>query len=187
MAIRDWPKGEGPRERLLNMGASALSDAELLALLLGSGTKGQSAVSLARSILNELDGLAGLTSSSQSQLRRVNGLGPARIACLLAALELGSRLAYSEVKGSQPLTSPEHTKRFLQQKLSHKDREVFALLLLDNQHRVIEFQPVFEGTINAAAVYPREVVKIVLEKRAAALILVQKQQLDNKSVSFAIF
>ncbi|WP_372871959.1 DNA repair protein RadC [Shewanella sp.] len=171
MAIRDWPQGEGPREKLLQRGAAVLSDAELLAVLLRNGAVGMDAVDLARRLLVEFGGLRALFSASKQQVCRLQGLGPVKYAQLQASAELARRLAGESLQRGQVLTSPDLTRNYLRQQLADRAYEVFAVLLLDSQHRVIQFVELFRGTIDAASVYPRELVALVLDKNAAAVIV----------------
>lgn len=171
MAITDWPKLERPREKLLHAGAGALSDAELLAIFLRTGVKGVSAVELARRLLHQFGGLRPLLESSQQAFCAAPGLGEAKYAQLQAVLEMGRRHLQATLERGEPMTTPQAVKTYLQAQLRHWEQEVFAVLFLDNRHRVIRFEALFFGTINAASVYPREVVKKALAANAAALIL----------------
>ncbi|MDK2776680.1 MAG: DNA repair protein RadC [Pseudomonadota bacterium] len=171
MAICDWPAGERPREKLLQQGAAALSDAELLAIFLRTGVKGKSAVDLARELLQDFGGLRQLLMADQQRFCLPSGLGSAKFAQLQAVLEMARRHLAEELERSDALTSPELTRRYLLAQLRDLDHEVFACLLLDNQHRVIRYKELFRGTIDGAAVYPREVVKLALAQGAAAVIL----------------
>jgi DNA repair protein RadC len=171
MAISDWPADERPREKLLQRGADALSDAELLAIFLRTGARGRTAVDLGRDLLVDSGGLRGLLDMPITRLRQRPGLGDARLAQLLGALELGRRYLAAELVREQALTRPEDAGRFLLAKLRRYPHEVFACLFLDNKHRLLAFEEMFRGTIDGAAVYPREVVRRSLEHNAAALIL----------------
>ena len=171
MAITDWPTAERPREKLLLQGASSLSDAELLAIFLRTGCKGKSAVDLSRELLNDFGGLRQLLESSLSQFCRAHGLGTAKYAQLQAVLEMARRHLAENLRKSNLLNSPEQVRQYLSAQLRHRSKEVFAVLLLDNQHQLLCYQEIFFGTVNAASVYPREVVKLALEKNACALIL----------------
>ena len=171
MAIKDWPQGEGPREKLLRSGAGQLSDAELLAVLLRNGLKGQSAVSLARAMLNHFGGIRPLVTASMSEMCQIQGIGPVKYAQLQAAIELNKRIAKENLQRGKILTDPDLTRDYLMRQLADRAYEVFAILLLDSQHRVIQFVELFRGTIDSASVYPREVVSLVLEKKAAAVIV----------------
>ncbi|QDE29583.1 MULTISPECIES: DNA repair protein RadC [Shewanella] len=171
MGIKDWPQGEGPREKLLLKGAGHLSDAELLAVLLRNGLAGQNAVDLAREMINQFGGLRSLLTASKTQVCKLAGVGPVKYAQLQAAAEISKRIAHENLQRGQILTNPDLTRDYLMRQLADRSYEVFALLLLDTQHRVIQFVELFRGTIDSASVYPREVVSLVLEKKAAAVIV----------------
>ncbi len=171
MAISDWPEQERPREKLLLQGPQALSDAELLAIFLRTGVPGKSAVDLARGLVTTFGGLRQLLAASQAQFCLGEGLGPAKYAQLQAVLEMGRRHLAEELSRNDCFTSPAATGRFLTSRLRDRDREVFAVLLLDNQHRLLVYEELFQGTLSCAAVYPREVVKLALSSNAAAVIL----------------
>lgn len=171
MAITDWPASERPREKLLEAGPASLSDAELLAIFLRTGVRGKSAVDLSRELLSDFGGLRQLLTASQSEFCRPLGLGSAKFALLQAVLEMAKRHLAQELKKGDALASPEHTRQYLQAQLRDRDYEVFACLFLDNQNRVIRYEELFRGTIDSAAVYPREVVKQALALGAAAIIL----------------
>lgn len=171
MGIKNWPADERPREKLLQRGASFLTDAELLAIFLRTGVKGKSAVDLARHLLEEFGGLRPLLLANQEEFCSHLGLGPAKFAQLQAMLEMSHRYLEAELKRGEGLTSPEAAGRYLKLQLRDLPHEVFALLLLDNQHRVLHFEILFRGTLDGASVYPREVVKLVLAHNAAAVIM----------------
>ena len=171
MGIKDWPEGEGPRDKLLQKGAAYLSDAELLAVLLRNGLAGLNAVDLARSLISEFGGLRNLLCAPKNQVCRLPGVGPVKYAQLQAAAELARRVAQENLQRGQVLTNPDLTRDYLMRQLADRSYEVFAVLLLDSQHRVIQFVELFRGTIDSASVYPREVVSLVLEKKAAAVIV----------------
>jgi len=171
MGIRDWPKKERPREKLLGYGADALSEAELIACWLGSGNRGSSAIDLARNLLSTFGGLRGLFHAPRKVLFAQPGFGPVRFAQMQAWLELSRRYLAETLPRGPELTSPRATSRFLQARLRDLDHELFCALFLDNRHRVIRFQPLFRGTIDGASVHPRDVVKQALGLNAAALIL----------------
>lgn len=170
MAITDWPADERPREKLLQKGAAALSDAELLAIFLRTGIPGKTAVDLARDLLEEHGSLRALLDANQQQFCRSKGLGSAKFVQLQAVLEMGRRHMDERLRRGDPLTSPAETQRFLSQRLRDYHHEVFACLFLDNRHRVIRFEELFFGTIDGASVHPREVVKRALHHNAAAVI-----------------
>jgi DNA repair protein RadC len=171
MSIRDWPEGERPREKLLEMGPNALTEAELLAILLRSGVKGQSALDVARRMLVEFGSLRGLLSAERERLCRTHGLGPTRYAILQASLELARRHYQELMRSGSALANPRATREFLRVRLRDLPHEVFCCVFLDNRHRVIAFEELFRGTIDGASVHPREVVKQALARNAAAVIL----------------
>ncbi|MGJ8686854.1 MAG: RadC family protein [Spongiibacteraceae bacterium] len=171
MTIRDWPAGERPREKLLAMGAEALSDAELLAIFLRTGVSGKSAVDLARDLLVEHGGLGPLLAASREQFCSSHGLGDAKYVQLQAVLTMAKRYFTEQLQGAEVISSASATRQFLRAQLRAEVREVFAVLYLDNQHRMICYEPLFYGTIDGAAVYPREIVRRAIELHAAAVIL----------------
>ncbi|OGT76214.1 MAG: hypothetical protein A3I78_11410 [Gammaproteobacteria bacterium RIFCSPLOWO2_02_FULL_56_15] len=171
MAIRDWPAAERPREKLLARGAGALSDAELLAIFIRTGTIGKTAVDLARELLSEHQGLRNLLDSPPGALNGCHGLGPAKVGQLQAALELGRRYLESGLQRHGALSNPADTRNYLKARLRAYPYEVFAVIFLDNRHRVIAFEELFNGTIDGASVHPREVLRRALYHNAAALIL----------------
>ncbi|WP_067869373.1 RadC family protein [Neptuniibacter marinus] len=170
MSITDWPMSERPREKLLQQGASALSDAELLAIFLRTGVKGKSAVDLARDLLNSFGSLRVLLESEQQAFCAAHGLGVAKYVQLQAVLEMSRRHLRSAMARGNAMENPQQVREYLTLKLRHQSREVFACLFLDNKHQVINFEILFLGTINAAAVYPREVVARSLANNAAAVV-----------------
>lgn len=170
MSIIDWHIAERPREKLLQLGCSALSDAELLAIFLRTGTAGKSAVELARDILTECDGLRSLFDKPAEDLEQVKGLGPAKSAQLLAILEMSRRYLSAELQQRPVLGSPKATRDFLKLNLSGRKQEVFCGLFLDSQNRMLAFEELFQGTIDGAAVYPREVMRRVMYHNAASII-----------------
>ena len=171
MAITDWPASERPREKLLERGPATLSDAELLAIFLRTGVKGKSAVDLARELLSDFGGLRPLLTATEEEFCLPLGLGSAKYALLQAVLEMGRRHLAQGLQRGDALNNPQATQQYLQAQLRDRDHEIFACLFLDNQNRVIRYQELFRGTIDAAAVYPREVVKQALAEGAAAVIL----------------
>lgn len=172
MSIADWPLDERPREKLLRLGPGSLTEAELLAICLGTGSVGQNAVDLARSLLGEFRSLRELLTADRDRLCTHRGIGPARYASLHAALELVRRHHLETLRAGPPLTSPRVARDYLVAQLRDRDHEVFCCLYLDNRHRLIAFEELFKGTIDGASVHPREVVKRALARRAAAVILV---------------
>jgi len=171
LAICKWPKSERPREKLLERGAQALSDAELLALLLGSGTKGHSAVDVARSLLADFGSLRELLSADRPRWQGRLGIGPARYATLMASLELARRHLSEPLRSSSALSAPDYTRKFLLAQLRDRHYEVFCCLFLDNRHRLLAFDEIFRGTIDGANVHPREVVRQTLLRNAASVII----------------
>ena len=170
MALAEWPIEERPREKLLSFGAASLSDAELLAIFLRTGTRMKPVMALARDLLNEFHGVRGLLEADKQTLIGAYGIGEAKFAQLHAALELTERYLQSGFERGDPITDPGTTRRFLKSKLRGYAREVFACLYMDNQHRLIKYEELFFGTINGASVHPREVVKHALKHNAAAVI-----------------
>ena len=168
MAISDLRPEERPRERLLARGAGALSDAELVAILLRTGLRGKSAVELADDLLRRFGGMAKML---EADLRGIKGLGPAKTAQFAAALEILRRSLQERAKERSALTSPGAVRDYLRLSLSRREQEVFVCIWLDAQHRVIEIQEAFSGTLTQTSVYPREVVKAALARNAAAVIL----------------
>lgn len=169
-SIRNWPEGERPRERLLQHGPGQLSDAELLALLLGSGVPGCSALELARSLLTDFGSLRGLLSASRARWRR-KGIGPARYAAVQAAVELARRHFREALKVEGcSLKEGGSARRFLLAQLRDRPYEVFCCLYLNQQHRLIAFEELFRGTVNEANVHPREVLRQALFHNASAVI-----------------
>ncbi len=170
MSIKDWPADERPREKLLAKGSGSLTDAELLAIFLRTGIAGKTAVDLARQLLDEFGSLQALLSADQTQFCQGKGLGNAKYAQLQAVLEMAKRHFVEIMQRGNALTSPEATRAYLSAQLRAYSYEVFACLFLDNQHRVIQFEELFRGTIDGASVYPREVAKRALFHNAAAVI-----------------
>lgn len=172
MAITDWPDDQRPRERLLAHGAQALNDAELLAIFLRVGVKGMSAVDLARALLAHFDNsLARLAAATPQELTAVNGIGPAKAAQLVATLELARRGLHEELRSRPALSSPGAVRDWLRLSLAQLPHEVFLVLWLDAQNRLIASEELFRGTLTQTSVYPREVVKQALLRNAAAAIL----------------
>jgi len=169
MSIRHWPESERPREKLLSRGSAALSDAELLAVLLGSGERGKDALALARELLNVAGGLAALLGRSD-QAFRIRGIGPAKQARIAASLELARRSLAEQLKERPSLGNPRDSGDYLRAQLRHLPYEVFGCLYLDNRHRVLAFEELFRGTVDSATVPPREVVRACLRHNACAVI-----------------
>lgn len=170
MAITDWPENERPREKLLARGPAALSDAELLAIFLRTGVTGRSAVDLARDLLSRFGGLRRLLKAPRAEFCAAHGLGDAKYAQLQAVMEIARRHLAEQLQDRTALGDPADTRRFLQLKLRDLDHEAFCALFVDSANQVLGFEVLSTGTINAASVYTREVVKHALRQQAAAVI-----------------
>ncbi|MES1241248.1 MAG: DNA repair protein RadC [Acidobacteriota bacterium] len=168
--IRELPVGERPRERLLKQGSGALSDAELVAVLLRTGTRGVSALQMAMELLRETGGLSGLVSLTPASLRR-NGLGPAKAATLLAAVEIAGRVAREQLGERELLARPAEVARYIHLRFWARDQEVVGALFLDSRNRFLGDRELFRGTLNRAVADPREILKEAIVRGAAAVIL----------------
>lgn len=171
MTIRDWPADERPREKLLHHGPAILTDAELLAIFLRTGTRGKDAVELARELIEAHGGLRGLLALDARRFCASHGLGLAKYVQLQATMEMSRRYYLDRLRRGSVLSNPDDTRRYLHARIGHYPHEVFACLFLDNRHAVIECEELFRGTLDSAAVHPREVVKAALAHNAAAVIL----------------
>ena len=169
--ITDMPLEDRPREKLLQRGAQALTNVELLAIFLRTGTRGKTALDLAQELLREFGDLRSLLGADQAQFCQAKGLGDAKYVQLQACVEMSRRYLRECLERGDVLSSPDDTRNFLMSELSGRAYEVFSCLYLDNKHRVIKFEELFYGTIDGASVYPREVVRRALQHNAAALIL----------------
>ncbi|MDR0277601.1 MAG: DNA repair protein RadC [Paucimonas sp.] len=185
MSIRDWPAAERPREKLLAQGAASLSDAELLAIFLRVGVRGKSAVDLARDVLGRFGGLRGLLETDCRSFSTEPGLGAAKFAQLQAVMEMARRHLGESMKRDSALESPAAVRTYLKAQLRHEADEVFGCLFLDTKHRPLVFEILFRGSIDSAAVYPRQVVKRTLAHNAAALILCHNHPSGNPEPSQA--
>lgn len=170
MSINNWPPSERPRERLIEQGAASLTDAELVAILLRTGVAGRSAVDLARGLLAGLGGLTGLFHSSLQQICSQPGVGREKYALFQALRELSQRYMAESLRSRDVLASSASTREYLRARFRHQKSEIFSCLFLNNQHHVVKLEEMFRGTIDGAAVYPREVVRRCLEHNAAAVI-----------------
>lgn len=170
MPITDWPIAERPREKLLLQGSESLSDAELLAIFLRTGTKGKTAVDLARDLLNHFGGLRALFLADRQKFCNTHGLGIASFAQLQAVLEMARRHLMETLQRDDALTNPDQVRQYLQARLRDARREIFLCLFLDTQHRVIGAEDLFLGTIDSSSVHPREIVQRALALNAAAVI-----------------
>ena len=172
VAVRDRNIDDKPREKLAIHGAGALSDAELLAVLLGTGTKNYNALELSRQLLCEYKEIRRLLALPTATLLRHNGLGMAKIALLKASVELGRRYLGRPLLKGESIKDPTMMRNFLINRLRDRTEETFCLIFLDNRHRILGFEEMFKGTVDSAAVHPREVVRRSLEMCAAAVIAV---------------
>ena len=170
MRLSHLPAAERPREKLLERGCPALTDSELLSILLGTGGAGRNVMELSRALLERFDGWHGLINAELAELSTEPGMGVAKFAQLQAAVELARRLALEELRQGAVLSSPGQTRRFLQSHLRDPSREVFSCLFLNAQHALISCEDLFFGTLDGAAVYPRVVLRRALQLEAAAVI-----------------
>ena len=171
MAIRDWPIDTRPREKLLRQGATALTDAELVAVFLRTGMVGKSAVDLGRELLDRFGGLGGLCRADKKSACAAPGVGEAKYALLQAVMEMARRTLDEDMKAGDALDSPEAVRAYLRLILHGKEYEVFCCVFLDAQNRVIAVEELFRGTLTQTSVYPREIIKRALFHNAGALIL----------------
>lgn len=185
MIIKEWPPAERPREKLLRRGAASLSDAELLAVLLGTGVPGRNVVDLARALLRKFGSLRQLLEADKTQFLLEPGLGPAKYAMLQATVDLGRRYLDEAIERGPALESAISVRRYLKSMVLHEVSEVFGCLFLDTKHRPIAFEILFRGTIDQANIYPREIVRRSLELNAAALILCHNHPSGNTEPSQA--
>jgi DNA repair protein RadC len=185
MQLKHLPEDSRPREKLLSRGPGALSDAELLALLLRTGIPGKNVVALAEELLTQFGGVAGLLHTPADALKAIKGLGPAKRAEVVAVLELARRALAQELKLKPLFDGPQAVRDYLQLQLGAKTHEVFAVLFLDSQHRLLAFEELFRGTLTQTSVYPREVVLRALHHHAAAVVLAHNHPSGNPTPSSA--
>jgi DNA repair protein RadC len=185
MAITNWPAAERPREKLIRHGAKHLSDAELLAIFIQTGTRGKTALDIARELLTEFGGLKQLLNAAPQHLMEKNGLGEAKLSFLKAALELGQRYQSETFRMGASFGTSQAAKTFLASHLKNYAHEVFACLFLNVHHKLLSFEELFHGTINESSVYPREVVKRGLANNAAKVILAHNHPSGNPTPSQA--
>lgn len=171
MMIADLPRNERPREKLLQAGPGALSDAELLAIFLRTGTKGVSAIDLARNLLKEFGDIPGLLGADFRELNQIPGLGEAKYSQLQAAIELSQRHISSKMQYDTTIVDVEHAQQYFALKLSNKLSETFACLFLDSRNHVITYEELFHGTINHATIHLREIVRQAIRHNASAIIV----------------
>ena len=170
MALTDWPLNDRPREKLLAKGPEALSDAELLAIVLRTGLKGRNVVELARDALAHCGSLSGLLAADAAQLQEIRGLGAAKFAQIQAVLEMSRRALRETIDRGAALSSPQAVRDYLRLKLQGREHEVFVAVFLDAQNRVLDVEDLFRGTLTQTSVFPREIVKRALHYNAAAVI-----------------
>ena len=170
MAITDWPAAERPREKLIELGAEALSDAELLAIFLRVGVTGKSAVDLARDLLTQFASLNGIFAATEHELIQVHGIGTSKYVQLQAIFEMSRRALNEQLQQRDVFKSPQQVRDYLVLKLGSLTKEVFLVLFLDTQNHLVATEEMFAGTLTQTSVYPREVVKRALHHNAAAVI-----------------
>lgn len=170
MAITDWPASERPREKLIELGASALSDAELLAIFLRVGVVGKSAVDLARDLLKQFGSLNGVYAANEKAISQIHGMGKSKYVQMQAAFEMSRRALSEQMKEKDVLSSPEQVRDYLILKLANYLHEAFLVLFLDVQNRLIATEEMFNGTLTETSVYPREVVKRALHYNAGSVM-----------------
>jgi DNA repair protein RadC len=172
MLLKDLPEDARPREKLLARGPGALGDAELLALLLRTGLPGKNALQMGQELLDTFGGVAGLLHTTPEDLKRIKGMGgPAKRAELVAVLELSRRALAAQLKEKTLFDTPQAVRDYLQLQLGSRPHEIFAVLFLDSQHRLIALEELFRGTLTQTSVYPREVVIRALALNAASVVL----------------
>jgi DNA repair protein RadC len=185
MSIKDLPAALRPREKILSLGPQALADAELVALLLRTGLRGTSVLLLAQQLLDAFQGLSGLLAATAADLKRIKGLGPAKRAELSALLEIARRSLRQQLAQAPAFDCPQTVKDYLSLQLSNKGHEVFAVLFLDSQHRLLQLEEMFRGTLGQTSVYPREIVRRAMHLNAAAVILAHNHPSGNAEPSQA--
>jgi len=170
-SLNSWPKKEKPREKLIQSGASSLSDSELLAIFLRTGIAGKNVIELAREIIQHFGSLKNLFSASEEEFCQIKGLGRAKFVQLQACIEMSQRYLKEQIIKQNAMENPNQVKEYVQSRLMNKTNEVFAAIFLDNQHHVIAFEELFFGTINASSVHPRVILQGCLKHNAAAVIV----------------
>lgn len=183
LSVKEWPLNQRPRERLLKYGASVLSDADLLAAFIGSGTREHNTIVMARLLLSKFGSLRGILHASYKEICSTPGFGNARYATMHAVLEMVRRSMLETLSNQGEASNPKVVREYLSLKMRDYEHEMFACLFLNNQHQIIEFEELFRGTIDKAAVHPREVVKRALHHNAAAVILVHNHPSGNSEPS----
>lgn len=181
--IKDWPEQDRPRERLIKFGADKLQDAELLAILLRVGGVEDSAIDLARNLLNRFGGFRGLDSKSVSELCQINGIGPAKAAQVKAAIEIGKRMMSEQVKAKEKIETCEDVQRLVGPYMRDLPREEFKIILLSSRNNLILERTLFNGSLSDSLVNPREIIKEALNQSAAAIIFVHNHPSGDPSPS----
>lgn len=185
MRITDWPTQQRPREKLLQTGAACLSDAELLAIFLRTGTPGMNAVDIAQHLLQQFHGLPALLGASQSLFCAHKGLGPAKYCQLQACVEMTKRYLAEKARHQPFVTHPQACYQHLQSQLRNEKKEIFWCICLNKQYRIIRSEPLFSGTLDRASIYPREVVRMALNHNASAVIFAHNHPSGNPTPSAA--
>jgi len=185
MLLKDLPQEARPREKLLARGPGALSDAELLALLLRTGLPGKNALQMGQELVDTFGGVSGLLNTSAEALNKIKGLGPAKRAEIVAVLELARRALASQLKEKTMFSNPQAIRDYLQLQLGSRAHEIFAVLFLDANHRLIVLEEMFRGTLTQTSVYPREVVVRALALNAASVVLAHNHPSGNAQASRA--
>lgn len=193
MAITDWPASERPREKLTELGAGALSDAELLAIFLRVGVKGKSAVDLARDLLTQFGSLNGIYAANEKAINQVHGMGKSKYVQMQAVFEMSRRALTEQIKEKDVLGSPEQVRNYLVLQLANQLHEVFLVMFLDVNNRLIATEEMFRGTLTETSVYPREIVKRALHYNAASVMFahnhpsgVAKQSKADESITHTL-
>lgn len=183
--IKQWPEDERPREKLLKRGAAALSDAELLALIIGTGdsSSGRSALDIGREMLQNFGGLRNLAHATTSEICRIKGAGPAKAACIKAALELANRYGTRRFESLERFTSPSQVFEHFHHEFRDHRKEYFLTLLLDGKNRILKRVQISEGSLNQSIVHPREVFNQAVRESAAAIILVHNHPTGDPTPS----
>ena len=180
-----WNNGMGPREKLIAFGAASLSDCELLAIFLHTGVRGMNVMALAESLVGRFGSIYSILAADYSTIVGLHGMGEAKFSQLSAVTELSQRRYAAQLACENVLLNPIITRQFLQNILSHREREVFLVLFLDNQHRVIRHEEMFAGTISSVEIHPREIVREAMKVNATALILAHNHPSGKAEPSFA--
>ena len=180
-----WSGGPGPREKLITCGAASLSDCELLAIFLHTGVRGMNVMALAESLVVQFGSIYEILAADYKDIVGCHGMGAAKFAQLSSVTELSQRRHASQLARENVLLNPAITRQYLQNLLSDREREVFLVLFLDNQHRVIRHEEMFAGSISSVEIHPREIVREAMKVNATALILAHNHPSGRAEPSFA--